>query len=86
MQIGDVVKHFKYETLSDEEKRQNKYVYCIRGFAEHSETGESLVIYQAMYAPFKMYARPLSMFFGEVDHQKYPDIQQRNRFEVYTLQ
>ena len=83
MIIGDIIKHFKYETLSDTEKRQNKYLYQLVANAEHTETGEELVIYQAKYYPFKLYARPASMFYEEVDHKKYPNIKQRFRFEEY---
>lgn len=80
--IGDVVRHFKHETLTDEERKQNKYIYQIRGFAQHTETGDTLVIYQAMYAPFDTYARSLQMFCSEVDREKYPNIKQKYRLEV----
>lgn len=82
--IGDIVrhfKHFKYETLSEQEKRENKYTYVIRGFARHTETEEELVIYQALYGNFGTYARPMKMFFSEVDREKYTNIKQRYRFE-----
>ena len=83
MFIGDIVKHFKWETISDEERKQNKYLYCIKNIAEHTETGEKLVVYQAMYFPFHTYARPFEMFFEEVDHDKYPNIKQKYRFEAF---
>ena len=83
---GDVVRHFKYETLSEEDKKQNKYLYLITDIAQHTETGESLVIYQALYSDFKTYARPIDMFFSEVDHEKYPDIKQKYRLEKHDAQ
>ena len=86
MKIGDIVRHFKWETISEEERKQNKYLYCVKSLAEHTETGEGLVIYQAMYSPFKIYARPLEMFCEEVDHEKYPNIKQKYRFETHNVQ
>lgn len=74
---GTVVSHFKREIDSS----GNMYLYEIVGVAHHSETDESLMVYRALYGEGKMCARPLSMFMSEVDHEKYPDIKQKYRFE-----
>jgi len=79
---GMIVKHFKRETLTKGDKE--KYLYKILGKAKHTETGEELMIYQAMYEPFEIYARPLAMFYAKVAREKYPDIKQEYRFELYA--
>lgn len=78
IRAGDIVRHFKREWVSDE---TSEYLYKVLAFAQHTETGEKLVIYQALYAPFKICARPYAMFMSEVDREKYPDIKQQYRFE-----
>ena len=76
--VGDIVQHFKREWVSAD---TSEYLYKVLAFAQHTENGEKLVIYQAMYAPFKVCARPYAMFMSEVDRKKYPDVKQKYRFE-----
>ena len=80
--VGDIVRHFKREWVSAE---TSEYLYKVLAFAQHTETGERLVIYQALYAPFKVCARPYAMFMSEVDREKYPEIKQKYRFEKVEM-
>ena len=75
---GDRVQHFKRETV---DPNGTQYLYQIVGGATHSESREPLMIYQALYDDYRLYARPYDMFMSEVDREKYPDIKQQYRFE-----
>ena len=74
--IGGAYRHFKGFTAK------------IITVATHTETGESLVVYECSGKAVNsnhedgIYARPLEMFLSEVDHEKYPDVEQKYRFEL----
>ena len=82
LEPGTQVRHFKRETV---DPSTSEYLYEIIDIARHTETGELLVIYKALYdtgGSDSVYARPLDMFLSPVDKIKYPNIKQRYRFEL----
>lgn len=66
---GDIYRHF------------NNKLYQIVSVATHYQTGESYVVYQALFDDFRNYVRPLDMFISKVDLEKYPSVTQTYIFE-----
>ena len=74
LQLKKVYRHFKGN------------LYLVEDIATHSETGEKFVVYRALYGSQDLYIRPYDMFISAVDHEKYPNVKQKYRFELANIE
>ena len=68
VEVGKRYRHFKGTT------------HKVLATCKHSETLEELIIYNHEDTG-EIWARPIDLFTSEVDHEKYPDVKQKYRFE-----
>ncbi|MFK8081785.1 MAG: DUF1653 domain-containing protein [Granulosicoccus sp.] len=59
-------------------------LYQVLGMAQHSETDEWMVVYQALYDDKGFWVRPLSIWLDPVSDEKITDNRTSARFELLT--
>lgn len=74
LKINGIYKHFKGD------------YYLVVEVANHSETKEPYVVYRRLYGDGSLWIRPMNMFLSEVDHEKYPNVKQKHRFELQNIE
>lgn len=74
IKIKGIYKHFKGD------------YYLVEEVGKDSDTQDSVVIYRHLYGDGSVCVRPLDDFLSEVDHNKYPTVQQQYRFELQNIE
>ena len=74
LKIKGIYKHFKGD------------YYLVEDVAKDSETQEKVVVYRRLYGDNGLWIRPKKMFLSEVDHEKYPNVKQKYRFELQNIE
>jgi hypothetical protein len=74
IKVHGIYKHFKGD------------YYLVEEIAFDSETKEKMVVYRRLYGDGTLWVRPLDMFLSEVDHNKYPNVTQKYRFEEQNIE
>ena len=75
---GDTMREIKVKGIYRHFK--GKY-YIVEDIAYDSETMKQVVVYRQLYDAHKLFVRDLEMFLSEVDHNKYPNVKCKYRFE-----
>ena len=73
LKIKGICKHFKGD------------YYLVEDIAKDSETKEEMVVYRRLYEDNSLWVRQKEMFLSEVDHEKYPNVTQKYRFELQDI-
>lgn len=73
IKIHGIYKHFKGD------------YYLVEEIAKDSNTLEDIVIYRKLYDDGSCWVRPIDDFLGEINKEKYPNTEQKYKFELIEI-
>ena len=75
LKLKGIYKHFKGD------------YYLVEEIATSSDDGVTkFVVYRKLYGDGELYIRELNDFLEEVNHEKYPNVKQKYRFELQEIE
>ena len=78
--VGDILRHVKWDSLTEDQKHINMHLYRVTGFGTLPSTGEPTVLIRQIWHPMREYMYTFTQLQTKVDTAKFPYAKQE-----YTL-
>ncbi len=78
--VGDIMRHVKWDTATDEQRYVNMHLYRVTGFGALPSNGEPTVLIRQIWHPMREYMYTIPQLQTKINPAKFPNAKQE-----YTL-
>ena len=84
--IGDIVRHIKWDTATEEQRHINTHLYRVTGFGTLPSNGAPTVLIRQMFHPMREYMYTLAQLQTKADPKKFPNAKQEYTLILHDVQ